>query len=83
MLARGRIRTFRRIDLQDWIKKSVFDGLWQYIATQLQHNQLFSGGLILMIGGALLAYCRQVPQQFYCCGNRFVAWDGHCDAQSR
>ena len=65
MLARGRIRTFRRIDLQDWIKKSVFDGLWQYIATQLQHNQLFSGGLILMIGGALLAYCRQVPQQFY------------------
>jgi mitochondrial chaperone BCS1 len=45
--------------------KRVLDGLWHYIASQLQNNQLFSGGLILMIGGALLAYCRQVPQQIY------------------
>ncbi len=43
----------------------MFDGVWQYIVSQFQNNQLFSGGLILMFGGALLAYCRTVPQNVF------------------
>ena len=39
--------------------------LWNYLEQQLAHNQLFSGGLILMIGGALLAYFRELPGQLY------------------
>jgi len=37
------------------------DTLWTFIEKQLAENQLFSGGLILMIGGGLLAYFRDVP----------------------
>ena len=39
--------------------------LWNFLEQQLAHNQLFSGGLILMIGGALLAYFRELPGQLY------------------
>ncbi|MBC7852738.1 MAG: AAA family ATPase [Pirellulaceae bacterium] len=39
------------------------DHLWNFFEQQLAHNQLFSGGLILMIGGALLAYFRALPGQ--------------------
>lgn len=43
----------------------VLDSIWNFFQQQLQNNQLFSGGLILMIGGALAAYCRSVPQHVY------------------
>jgi mitochondrial chaperone BCS1 len=39
------------------------DHLGNFFEQQLAHNQLFSGGLILMIGGALLAYFRALPGQ--------------------
>jgi hypothetical protein len=38
---------------------------WHYLSNLLQNNQIFSGGLVLMVGGALLAYFRQVPAQIY------------------
>lgn len=37
------------------------DTLWTFFEQQLTDNNLLSGGLILMIGGALLAACRQLP----------------------
>jgi chaperone BCS1 len=40
-------------------------GMWELIQTQLQQNQVFSGGLLLMAGGALLAYFRGVPGLCY------------------
>lgn len=43
----------------------VIESVLKFIQTQFENNQLFSGGLILMIGGALAAYCRQVPQYIY------------------
>jgi chaperone BCS1 len=42
------------------------DTLWTFFEEQLSDNSFFSGGLILMVGGALLAACRQLPMQ---------AWD--------
>jgi mitochondrial chaperone BCS1 len=39
------------------------DYLWNFLQHQFAHNQLFSGGLILMIGGAVLAYFRALPGQ--------------------
>lgn len=39
------------------------DTLWSFFEKQLTNNNFFSGGLILMIGGALLALCRQLPMQ--------------------
>jgi hypothetical protein len=39
--------------------------IWNFIEHQLRHNQLFSGGLILMAAGALAAYCRALPGQFW------------------
>jgi chaperone BCS1 len=42
------------------------DTLWTFFEKQLSDNSFFSGGLILMVGGALLAACRQLPMQ---------AWD--------
>jgi hypothetical protein len=43
----------------------MIQDFWQYLANLLQNNQIFSGGLVLMVGGALLAYFRQVPAQIY------------------
>jgi chaperone BCS1 len=43
----------------------MLEGVWQYFNGLLHNNQIFSGGLVLMIGGALLAYFRQVPQRLY------------------
>ena len=43
----------------------MLQDLWHYLAGLMQSNQIFSGGLVLMVGGALLAYCRQVPSQIY------------------
>ena len=37
------------------------DWLWEKLNEQLATNQFFSGGLILMIGGALVAALRHVP----------------------
>jgi chaperone BCS1 len=35
--------------------------IWEFFEHQLASNQFFGGGLILMIGGALFAYCRELP----------------------
>jgi chaperone BCS1 len=43
----------------------MLENLWQYFSSLLQNNQIFSGGLVLMVGGALLAYFRQVPGHIY------------------
>jgi mitochondrial chaperone BCS1 len=43
----------------------MLEGIWQTVRDMLEHNQIFSGGLVLMIGGALLAYFRQVPSHIY------------------
>jgi len=43
----------------------MLEAIWLYIQNLLHTNQLFSGGLLLMVGGALLAYFRQVPAQIY------------------
>jgi mitochondrial chaperone BCS1 len=43
----------------------MIDGLWDYINNLLQHNQIFSGGLVLMVGGALLAYFRNIPSKVF------------------
>jgi chaperone BCS1 len=39
--------------------------IWEFIQQQLATNQLFGGGLILMIGGGLLAYFREVPSRIW------------------
>ena len=39
--------------------------LWQFFQHQFQHNQIFTGGLVLMVGGGLLAYCRNIPAQIW------------------
>lgn len=41
------------------------DHVWQFLSNQLEKNQIFTGGLILMVGGAILAYCRQLPGQIW------------------
>ncbi|MFN5919315.1 MAG: hypothetical protein ACK48K_21380, partial [Planctomycetota bacterium] len=43
----------------------MIQDFWHYLSNLLQNNQIFSGGLVLMVGGALLAYFRQVPAQIY------------------
>ncbi|MEQ1830320.1 MAG: AAA family ATPase [Pirellula sp.] len=43
----------------------MLESVWQYLNGLFQNNQIFSGGLVLMVGGALLAYFRQVPQRLY------------------
>ena len=43
----------------------MIEAALKFIQSQFENNQLFSGGLILMIGGAMAAYCRQVPQYIY------------------
>ncbi len=37
----------------------------ELVQHQLQQNQVFSGGLLLMLGGAMLAYFRHLPQNLY------------------
>lgn len=37
------------------------DQIRDFFIQQLTSNQFFGGGLVLMIGGAVLAYCREVP----------------------
>ena len=41
------------------------NAIWEFIQYQLAHNQLFGGGLILMVGGGLLAYFREVPSRIW------------------
>jgi mitochondrial chaperone BCS1 len=43
----------------------MLNDLWLYIQDLLKNNQIFSGGLVLMVGGALLAYFRSVPSKIY------------------
>jgi chaperone BCS1 len=44
---------------------SSMDSLWHFIQKQLEQNQFFSGGLILMAAGALAAYFRDAPGQLW------------------
>ena len=39
--------------------------VWNYIETHLANNQVFSGGAVLMVGGALLAYARNAPSYIW------------------
>jgi chaperone BCS1 len=41
------------------------DAIWTFIERQLADNQFFSGGLILMVGGAALALLRNVPLRIW------------------
>jgi chaperone BCS1 len=41
------------------------DWLWEQLNRQLATNQFFSGGLILMVGGALVAALRHVPGKIW------------------
>jgi chaperone BCS1 len=43
----------------------MLESMWQTVRGMLEHNQIFSGGLVLMLGGAVLAYFRQVPSHLY------------------
>ena len=43
----------------------MIENFWNYLSGLLQNNQIFSGGLVLMVGGAILAYFRQVPSHIY------------------
>jgi mitochondrial chaperone BCS1 len=43
----------------------MLSNFWNYVQELLQNNQIFSGGLLLMVGGAMLAYCRSVPSRIY------------------
>jgi mitochondrial chaperone BCS1 len=43
----------------------MIEGFWLYLQGLLQNNQIFSGGLLLMVGGAFLAYFRQLPSKVY------------------
>ena len=41
------------------------NAIWEFLQHQLATNQLFGGGLILMIGGGMLAYFREVPSRIW------------------
>ncbi len=43
----------------------MMNGIWDFIQHQISTNQFFGGGLILMIGGGLLAYFREVPGRIW------------------
>ncbi len=43
----------------------MVEAITNYLQQQLANNQLFSGGLILMIGGGILAYFREVPARLW------------------
>jgi len=43
----------------------MIENFLNYLSGLLQNNQIFSGGLVLMVGGAILAYFRQVPSHIY------------------
>lgn len=39
--------------------------LLDFIKDQIAHNQLFTGGAVLMVSGAIFHYCKQVPHRAY------------------
>ena len=41
------------------------NAIWEFIQQQLATNQLFGGGLILMVTGGLIAYFREVPGRIW------------------
>lgn len=43
----------------------MLNSLWGQVQHLLQSNEIFSGGLMLMVGGALLAYFRNLPGKLY------------------
>ncbi len=49
----------------------IVEFLIDFIRDQIAHNQLFTGGAVLMIGGALVHYCRALPYQIY---RRLKSW---------
>jgi chaperone BCS1 len=49
----------------------IVEFLIDFIRDQIAHNQLFTGGAVLMVGGAILHYCRTLPHQGY---HRVKSW---------
>lgn len=43
----------------------MWDVISTFIRDQFEHNQLFSGGLVLMIAGGLFAYFREIPAHIW------------------
>jgi mitochondrial chaperone BCS1 len=43
----------------------MYEAIAQFVQQQLQTNQFFSGGLVLMIAGGVLAYFRNIPSQIW------------------
>ena len=43
----------------------MMNTFWEFVQHQLATNQFFGGGLILMIGGGLVAYFREVPSTIW------------------
>jgi mitochondrial chaperone BCS1 len=43
----------------------MWESIWQFIHKQMESNQVFTGGLVLMLGGALLAYFRDLPAKLW------------------
>lgn len=43
----------------------MWDAITTFIKDQFEHNQLFSGGLVLMIAGGLFAYFREIPAHIW------------------
>jgi mitochondrial chaperone BCS1 len=43
----------------------MLESAWQFLVQLLRENQIFSGGIVLMVGGALLAYFRGLPSHLY------------------
>jgi hypothetical protein len=43
----------------------MMHSFWEFVQHQLATNQFFGGGLILMIGGGLVAYFREVPSTIW------------------
>lgn len=43
----------------------MLQSLWDFIQQQIATNQVFSGGAVLMVGGAVLAYLRNAPRKIF------------------
>ena len=43
----------------------MFQSAWDFIQHQLATNQVFSGGAVLMVGGAIAAYARNAPANLW------------------
>lgn len=54
----------------------MFDAALTFLHSQL-NNQIFSGGAVLMVGGAAIAYARNLPAKVWSCIRRQVVMELH------